>query len=211
MPGYQVPDRAMVERALRKCGFSHGDVRAGALMGQDAWLLIDSDSDELARREHSGTPTLTDRALLRVLCDLPHNERIPSGSLGPTDLQILADAPPGVVAVEGTWVMRLAAPPVSVLAAAVVDDHWDRGLDRASVYAGFCPRVLTLIRKHSSEVDTLALSEAGFYGVGVVDATNPHDVNVLVDPDCSPKRFGPVSWRLREQAYAATALGAVTS
>jgi hypothetical protein len=89
---------------------------------------------------------------------------------------------------------------VTLRLAIVIDDVLDRGLDRASRFAPFAPRLLVL----TGPAADLAFAEveARFYGIGLA-AAGADDVVILADPEPPRRAAGPVTWRVREEAYAA--------
>lgn len=187
--------------ALQLCGLAQGPVHRQVLLGQEAWLLTQLDAAEVTRRQDSAVSYLDDRDLLRALHKLPMGEPVARFTIPAPECEIISAAPRGVITDDGTWVTRLVGPPVRVQAAVVVDSQWSRGLDRASTFAGLCPRLL-LLTAGSDRLDPIDLTEAEFYGIGVVDATGSERLDVLAQPDLTPKPFGPVSWRLAEQVFA---------
>jgi hypothetical protein len=108
--------------------------------------------------------------------------------------------PRSVAEVAGGRVTRLAIPPVTIRLAIVIDEVLDRGLDRASRFAQFAPRLLVL----TGPPDDLACAqaEARFYGIGLA-MTGADAVVMLADPEPARRSAGPVTWRVREEAYAA--------
>jgi hypothetical protein len=94
-------------------------------------------------------------------------------------------------------VTRLAIASVTIRLAIVIDDVLDRGLDRASRFAPFAPRLLVL----TGPPDDLAWAqaEARFYGIGLATAGDDGRV-MLADPESTRRLAGPVTWRVREEA-----------
>jgi hypothetical protein len=172
----------------------------GCLLGVDAYLLLGLDEHEHQRRREIGLTTICDRDCLRVLSYLPHGEAVPLAGLTNAERRVLPRLPPGVAEVTGGRVTRLALPPVTIRLAIVVDDVLDRGLDRASKFAPFAPRLLVL----SGPTDDLAYAqvEARFYGIGLATA-GAGDVVMQADPEPPRRTVGPVTWKVREEAYAA--------
>lgn len=193
--------RDVVGRALELCsGLPAGDLHQGRLLDTDAWFLTSTDPDEAVRRRRCQVSTLEDRDLLRVLAGLPYAVPVAREGLSDVQRRALDAAPAGVVESTGDSVTRIAQPLLRVHAAVVLHQHWDVGLTKASVFAGVCPRVLVLTAP--AAIDAFDLTEAQFYGIGVIDASNPDELKALVLPDLTPRPFGPVSWRLTEIAAA---------
>jgi hypothetical protein len=170
------------------------------LLGVDAYLLLCLDEHEHRRRRTAGLTTICDRDCLRLLSHLPHGEAVQVADL--TDLERLGlrRLPRSAAEIAGRTVTRLAIPPVTIRLAIVVDDVLDRGLDQASRFAPFAPRLLVL----TSAPDDLASAqvEAGFYGIGLAMA-GIDGVAMVADPEPTKRSVGPVTWRVREEAYAA--------
>jgi hypothetical protein len=82
----------------------------------------------------------------------------------------------------------------------VIDDVPDRGLDRASMFAAFAPRLLVLTAP-SDDLASIEV-EARFYGIGLAVA-GAEGVTMVADPEPARKSAGPVTWRVREEAYEA--------
>ncbi|GAA1481904.1 hypothetical protein GCM10009624_23440 [Gordonia sinesedis] len=181
-------------------GLPAGELHQGRLLDTDAWFLTSTDPDEAARRRRCQLSTLEDRDLLRALAGLPYAEPVAREGLSIAQRRVLDTAPVGVVESIGDSVKRVAQPLLRVHAAVVLHRQWAAGLTKASVFAGVCPRVLLLTGP--AAIDAFDLTEAQFYGIGVIDASNPAELEVLVLPDLTPRPFGPVSWRLTEIAAA---------
>jgi hypothetical protein len=172
----------------------------GCLLGVDALLLLDLDEHEHWRRRAAGLTTVCDRDSLRLLSCLPHGEAVRVADLTDLERRELRRLPPSVAEIAGGRVTRLAFPPVTIRLAIVVDDVLDRGLDRASRFAPFAPRLLVLTR--SPDDLACAQVEARFYGIGLAMA-EADGVVMLADPEPGKRSAGPVTWRVREEAYAA--------
>jgi hypothetical protein len=170
------------------------------LLGVDAYLLMGLDKHEHQRRRATGLTTICDRDALRLLSRLPHGEAIRVTDLTETERRGLWQLPNGAADVAAGRVTRLALPPVTLRLAIVIDDVLDRGLDRASRFAPFAPRLLVL----TGPADNLAFAEveARFYGIGLA-AAGADGVVMLADPEPPRRAAGPVTWRVREEAYAA--------
>ncbi len=172
----------------------------GCLLGVDAYLLLCVDESEHQRRRAAGLNTVRDRDLLRLLSSLPHGEPVQVADLTDTERRGLRRLPRSVAEIAGGRVTRLAIPPVTIRLVIVTDDALDRGLDRASRFAPFAPRLLVL----TQPTDDLAYAqvEARFYGIGLAIARADGAV-MLAAPEPPRKSAGPATWRVREQAYAA--------
>jgi len=172
----------------------------GCLLGVDAYLLMGMDKHEHQRRRVTGLTTVCDRDALRLLSRLPHSEPVRVADLTETERRGLRRLPRGAADVAGARVTRLAVPPVTLKLAIVMDDVLDRGLDQASRFAPFAPRLLVL----TGSAGDLAFAEveARFYGIGLATA-GADGVVMLADPEPPKRAAGPVTWRVREEAYAA--------
>jgi hypothetical protein len=172
----------------------------GCLLGVDAYLLLGLDEHEHQRRQDSGLTVIFDRDSLRLLSRLPHGEAVQVADLTDTERRGLRRLVPGVAEIASGTVTRLAIPPVTIKLAIVTDHNLDRGLDRASRFAPFAPRLLALTRPPDDVA--YAQVEARFYGIGLA-AIAADDVIMLADPEPPRRTAGPVTWRVREEAYAA--------
>lgn len=177
----------------------------GRLLGVDAYLLLALDEHEHQRRRMAGLTTICDPAALLLLSRLPHGEAVRTADLTETERRDLCLLPRGAADIAAGTVTRLALPPVAIRLAIVTDDVIDRGLDRASRFAPFAPRLLVL----TGPADDLAFAEAEarFYGIGLAAARDDR-VAMLADPEPPRRAAGPVTWRVREEAYAAFLAGA---
>jgi hypothetical protein len=172
----------------------------GRLQGVDAYLLLALDEHEHRRRRAAGLTTILDPAALRLLSRLPHGEAVRIADLTETERRDLYLLPRGTVGIAAGTVTRLALPPVAIRLAIVTDDVVDRGLDRASRFAPFAPRLLVLTGQAADLA--FAEAEARFYGIGLA-AAHADGVAMLTDPEPPRRSAGPVTWRVREEAYAA--------
>lgn len=172
----------------------------GCLLGVNAYLLVSLDEHEHQRRRTAGLTTICDGDALRLLSRLPHGEAVRVADLTETERRSLRRLPRSAAEVAGGRVTRLALPPVTLRLAIVMDDAVDRGLDRASRFAPFAPRLLVLT---GPTVDlAFAEVEARFYGIGLA-AAGADGMVMLADPEPPRRAAGPVTWRVREEAYAA--------
>ena len=171
-----------------------------SLLGVDALLFLAVDEHEHERRRSAGMTAVFDKDSLWLLSRLPHGEAVCVADLTDRERRGLRGLPRGVAIVAGGEVTRLSIPPVSIRLAVVTDDVPDRGLDRASKFAPFAPRMLVL----PGPTDDLASTEveARFYGIGLAVAGSD-SVITMADPEPARRSIGPVTWRVREQAYAA--------
>jgi hypothetical protein len=177
----------------------------GCLLGVDAFLLVSLDEYEHQRRRAAGLTTICDGDALRLLSRLPHGEAVRVADLTETERRSLRRLPRGAAEVAGGRVTRLGLPPVTLRLAIVMDDAVDRGLDRASRFAPFAPRLLVLTGPAADPA--FAEAEARFYGIGLAVA-GADGVVMLADPEPPRRVMGPVTWRVREQAYGAYLAGA---
>jgi hypothetical protein len=172
----------------------------GCLLGVDALLLLGLDEHEHRRRRAAGLTTVCDRDALRLLSHLPHGEAVRVADLTDVERGSLRRLPCGVAEVAGGRVTRLAVAPVTIRLVIVLDDVLERGLDRASRFAPFAPRLLVLTEPPNDLA--FAQVEARFYGIGLALA-RAEGVVMLADPEPARRSAGPVTWRVREEAYAA--------
>lgn len=172
----------------------------GCLLGVDALLFLGLDEYEHRRRRAAGMTTVCDRDSLRLLSRLPHGESVRVADLTDLERRDLRRLPPCVAKIAEGNVTRLAIPPVTIRLAIVVDDVLDRGLDRASRFAPFAPRLLILTGPPDDPA--CAEVEARFYGIGLAMA-GAAGVVMVADPEAAKRSAGPVTWRVREEAYAA--------
>lgn len=180
-------------------GLPTGEPWSVHVMGTDAWLTIAVDTVELERRARNGARgEALDRDMIRAL------DRLPSvhANLPAADLKLLRHAPSWVVTHHNATAIRRAAPPLRVLAALVLDDDWSQGLDRASSFAAFCPRVLALTGGAVAPTG-IELAEADLYGIGVIDAREPEQAKLLLRPETPSKPFGPAAWLFAEKVLTA--------
>lgn len=172
----------------------------GSLLGVDAYLLMGLDDHEHHRRIETGLTAIRGSESLRLLWRLPHGEAVQLADLTDEERRGLRQLPRGVAEVAGGRVTRLAVPPVTIRLAIVADNTLDRGLDRASRFAPFAPRLLVLTGPPGDLA--WAQVEAQFYGIGLATA-GADGVVMLADPEPPRRAAGPVTWRVREEAYAA--------
>jgi hypothetical protein len=172
----------------------------GRLLGVDALLLLEVDEDEHRRRSALGLTTALDRESLCLLSRLPHGDAVRVIDLTDLERRALRRIPHGVAELVGGRVTRLAIPPVTIRLVIVIDDVPDRGLDRASMFAAFAPRLLVLTEP-SDDLANVEV-EARFYGIGLA-VGGPDGVAVVADPEPARRSVGPVTWRVREEAYEA--------
>lgn len=169
------------------------------LFQASAWMLYRPDLVEHERRQRCSVGALCDIGLLDALMDLP--ARLPVGlqTLSKTERRRVRRLDAGIVEWADASVTRLAVPPLTPLLAVVTSNDWQRGLERASRFARYCPRVL-VTRSFPPEPD-LALSEASWYGIGVV-VGEPGALETVVEPepveDWHPT---PAWWQFCEKVY----------
>jgi hypothetical protein len=201
IPSVQTLEMAVADGSIKVPG-SPAAVSAvrGCLLGVDACLLVSLDDHEHQRRRAAGLTAICDADALRLLSRLPHGEAVRTVDLTEAERRGLRRLPHGAAEAAGGRVTRLALPPVTLRLAIVMDDDIGRGLDRASRFAPFAPRLLVL----TGPTDDLAFAEAEarFYGIGLA-AARADGVAMLVDPEPPRRAAGPVTWQVREEAYAA--------
>lgn len=187
-------------------GRSTARIIVGAsVLGECADLAIELDESECARRERASAGRLDDLDALMFLMNLPDNEPVPVQALTVDEQSMLRRAPLGAVEFRGDVVVRLARPPVLSVLAVVHDDHWERGLRAASVFAPVATRMLIVSAMPPDSA--VLLAEAAEYGVGVGTPTGA-GVCIQVEPAVWRQRYvTPGGWLFREQVYQLAVTG----
>jgi hypothetical protein len=200
-PLMQAIEMAVIDGSIKAPGLSTAVLGVrGCVLDVDCYMLMGLDEHEHQRRRAIGITTICDRDALRLLSRLPHGEAVRVTDLTEAEHRDLRRLPRGVCEVAEERVTRLALPPTTLRLAIVIDHVLDRGLDRASRFAPFAPRMLAF----TGSADDLAFAEveARFYGIGLATA-GADGVVVLADPEPPKRAAGPVTWRVCEEAYAA--------
>jgi hypothetical protein len=169
------------------------------LFGTTARMAYRIDEIEHARRREAGLGHVDSMELLDILMDLPTDSAVPTTSVGATSQRLLRCAPEGVVRFTASSVTRLVRPVVTPLLAVVHAREWHDGLERASRFAAYCPR-LVVVRDLPPDSEQ-ALAEASFYGIGIaVGARSAPTVELEPEPflDWQPSLAW---WHFTEQVY----------
>lgn len=175
---------------------------AVTLRGTTVELEYRLDQNEVRRRQEVGLSAVTDLVALNTLLNLPVGlpVSLPDARAG------MARIPRGCVDITfddalTPIVTRLVVPVLTVVAIVVpagTSGWWASTLARAGRFAPYCTRSVLV----DDEPTLMQLSEASFYGIGVLLRTGP-DRRTLLEPE--PFTGGyctPASWAFAEQAYA---------
>lgn len=203
-PKTTLGEESVAVRALQLAGVRASQFVDLHMLGTHAVVAVDVDVEEVAYRSRIGIPALTDRRLLRHLAGLPYLEPIRRADLSDPALRVLREAPEGVLEFTGGHVRRLVRPAIMLRGASTQGSNWRAGLNAASPFAAFCPRMFVLTAE-ATDVDDAAL-EASVYGIGLAQAVDDRSVQMRVHPQRRGPTFGPASWRVRETALAAAGL-----
>lgn len=203
-------EQQVAVRVFHQAGLPSGDIVQMTHHGRPALILVRRIHAECERRRVAGLGAVTDRDLLRLLSRLPVGEPVTTTHLTAAEMRLIHAAPDAVIATRGSSATRLLRQPIEVHAAQVFDRKLGRGLDRASTFAGFCPRIAVLTAG-AGDLTSLAHAEASMYGIGVADAHDPAKPVLMTYPDLAPKPPGPVSWRFAERVYESTRAASTAS
>ncbi|WP_143466805.1 hypothetical protein [Lentzea kentuckyensis] len=175
------------------------------IFGTTATIVHRRDDVEHERRRSCGLADIKSMELLDVLLDLPVGAAIPRSSLSPAVLRVLHRAPDGVVQFNDTSVTRLAAQAVTPVLAVVYASSWRDGLERASEFASYLPRMFVVPEAPSSSEE--ALAEASWYGVGVAVGPRSAPTTVLEPEPLADWQPTTAWWWFCEQVYRHTLNG----
>ncbi|GAA0247219.1 hypothetical protein GCM10010492_53560 [Saccharothrix mutabilis subsp. mutabilis] len=164
-----------------------------------------TDHRERERRRHAGLGHLDSLELLDVLMGLPPQVAVPLASIRRNDLNVLRRAPGGVVRFTGSSVTRLAVPVVTPVLAVVYAEQWRAGLERASEFAAYCPRMF-VVRELPADTDGL-LAEASWYGVGVAVGHGDAPTMVLEPEPLDDWQPTPAWWLFCERVHRHSSAG----
>ncbi|WP_156212834.1 hypothetical protein [Lentzea aerocolonigenes] len=172
------------------------------IFGTTATVVHRRDEAEHERRRRSGLADINSMELLDVLLDLPHEIAVPRSSLSSAVLRVLQRAPAGVVQIDSASVTRLTSPAVTPVLAVVYASKWRDGLERASEFASYIPRMFVVPEVPSNSEE--ALAEASWYGVGV--AVGPRAAPTMVLEPEPLADWQPTTgwWWFCEQVYRHT-------
>ncbi len=137
--------------------------------------------------------------LLDALMGLPARAAVPLSSMSSSSLGVLRRSPRGIVRFTSSSVTRLAVPPVTPVLAIVHSARWRDGLERASRYAAYCPRML-VVRELPANADE-ALAEASWYGIGVAVGPRSAPTTVLEPEPLADWQPTVAWWRFCERVY----------
>lgn len=172
---------------------------AVSAMGAEALVCYRLDEAEAGRRRLAGAGAITSADALELLLGLPVGMPVPVTSLTRREEGALKVAPPGAVSIRNGQVTRHAVAPVTAELAVVAGRSWRYGLEKAGRFAPFCARAVVLRRRPRDLAE--AQLQAGFYGVGVIDAQSGE---VLVAPAPFRRhRWTAAGWRFLEEVYQA--------
>jgi hypothetical protein len=169
------------------------------MFGTTAAVTHRTDDREDDRRRQAGVGHLDSIELLNALMDLPPGPTVPLSLIRSSTLAVLRRAPEGVVRFTSSGVIRLATPPVTPLLAVVHSAQWRDGLERASRFAAYCPRML-VVRELPSNADE-ALAEASWYGIGVAVGPRSTPTTVLEPEPLADWQPTVAWWRFCERVY----------
>jgi len=172
------------------------------ILGTTATIVHRRDDVEHERRRLMGLADVKSMELLDVLMDLPHEVAVTRSSLSPAVLRVLQRAPAGVVHIDSTSVTRLISPAVIPVLAVVYASRWRDGLERASEFASYIPRMFVVPEAPPNSEE--ALAEASWYGVGV--AVGPRSAPTMVLEPEPLSDWQPTTgwWWFCEQVYRHT-------
>jgi hypothetical protein len=165
------------------------------------------DAGEHHRRCRHAAGALRSLELLDVLFELPAREPVSLATLSSSSVRVVRSAPPGIVTFTDTAVVRQAIPVITPILAivrtapgGVTAARLRDGLEHASRFAAYCPRLLLTPRSPKTATDEL-LAEASWAGIGV--ASGPLDAaTVLVEPEpVAAWQPTPAWWYFTETVY----------
>lgn len=169
------------------------------LFGATARITYRTDELEHARRCQSGLGHLNSMERLDILMDLPDGVGVPITSVGAASLSLLRSAPEGVVRFAASSVTRLVKPVVTPRLAVVRAREWRDGLERASRFAPYCPRLAVVPELPPDPAE--ALAEASFYGIGVAVGARSAPTVVLEPEPFHDWQPSVAWWHFTEQVY----------
>lgn len=158
-----------------------------------------TDDVEHDRRCEQGVGHVDSMELLDALMGLPARAAVPLSSMSSSSLGVLRRSPRGIVRFTSSSVTRLAVPPVTPVLAIVHSARWRDGLERASRYAAYCPRML-VVRELPANADE-ALAEASWYGIGVAVGPRSAPTTVLEPEPLADWQPTVAWWRFCERVY----------
>ncbi|MEU5853904.1 hypothetical protein ABZ799_01130 [Nocardiopsis dassonvillei] len=156
------------------------------------------DPTETARRREASADPVTSWDALELLSALPIGEPVPEMSLTDNERRRVRHLPAGSVHRDGATITRLAVRPLAV-EVAVVAGPPAKAFESATRFAPVCARAVSLDRLPEPK-RSMYLSQASFYGVGVVVGGQ----ELLAPVPYRPKRHTPAAWRFVERVYART-------
>ncbi|MCE7010000.1 hypothetical protein LWC34_45420 [Kibdelosporangium philippinense] len=169
------------------------------IFGTTATVVHRRNDIEHERRRRAGLADLRSMELLDVLMDLPTDVAVSLSSLSSAVLRVLRRAPVGVVQIDNASVTRLVSPAVTPALAVVYASRWRDGLERASEFASYVPRMFVVPETPPNATE--ALAEASFYGVGVAIGPRSAPTTVLEPEPLSDWQPTTAWWWFCEQVY----------
>lgn len=169
------------------------------IFGTSATIAHRRDDVEHERRRRRNLADVSSMELLDVLMDLPIGAAVPRSALAPATLRVLRGAPDGVVQVDNVSVTRLAAPAVTPVLAVVYASRWRDGLERASEFASYLPRMFVVPEAPANAEE--ALAEASWYGIGVAVGPRSAPTTVLEPEPLDDWQPTTAWWWFCEQVY----------
>jgi hypothetical protein len=175
-------------------------IRGGAqTVGSSGDAYVVHSTDEQARRQAIGLGAVTPLSLLDAVMNLPLETPVRADDLGAETAGRLSQAPPGVLTVDGSWIIRLLTPPLTVVACAVDGPGWRRLMRRAAGFGPFAQQVMIL--RAGSTARPSVVWEAQVAGIGVWTRSEGQFEEHL-PPQAFVRRYWKAAgWRFAEQAY----------
>jgi hypothetical protein len=170
------------------------------LLGRSVMLGADLVASEHNRRITSGIGSITNRALLRVLFDMPENRHYDWSWFDPVARRELLAASEGIVERTATGVSRLACYPIERLGVVLTGTDSRSLLNAAGDFAPFAQRWICCPTDNDPEIEL----EASLYRIGVMRINRDGEsVETCEPPPFIPERFTPTLWHFHELAYSA--------
>lgn len=169
------------------------------VLGTRVWMAYRRDESEWSRREHCGVGAVVDLGVLDVLMELPAGLPVPLRELRQSERRLLDRLPAGVVRRCEDTVIRQLIPAVTPLLAIVPTRDWRVGMEAASRFAVYCPRMILLSRSVDDADE--ALAQAALYGIGVArGGVEPSQV-ILEPESLSDWQPTPAWWGFGETIF----------
>ncbi|MFG2727863.1 hypothetical protein [Streptomyces canus] len=169
------------------------------VMGTEALFFYRLDPTEDERRREAGAGRLDRLHPLETLLSLPVGMPVPLASLDQYERRALRSLPAGAADRDRRTVTRLAVRPLQVDLAVVPASGWRQGLERAGRFAPFSRRAMLLNRRPARLNEVL--TEANFYGIGVLIDTGG-EIEMPLEPQAyRPQRHTAAAWWFVEELY----------